>query len=89
MVEGVLPSTNEGIGAMTKLEQIYAEKGKKLDEICALLARELGCGEFATMRAEERKYVELEAGSALKSGERRLNSELAPTFGPSRLYGDF
>ena len=40
MAEGVLPPTKEGIGAMTKLDQLYAEKGKKFDEICALLARE-------------------------------------------------
>jgi hypothetical protein len=31
----------------------------------------------------------LKRSSALKSGKRRLNSELAPTFGLSRLYGDF
>jgi hypothetical protein len=69
MAEGVLPSTNEGIGAMTKLDQLYAEKGKKFDEICALLARELGCGEFATVRAEERNYVELEAEQRVKEWE--------------------
>ena len=28
MAEGVLPPTIEGIGAMTKLDQLYAEKGK-------------------------------------------------------------
>ena len=61
MAEGVLPPTKEGIGAMTKLDQLYAEKGKKFDEICALLARELGYGEFATIGAEDRNQVELEA----------------------------
>ena len=89
MAEGVLPPTKEGIGAMTKLDQLYAEKGKKFDEICALLARELGFGEFAIIGAEDRNQVELEASSRLKSGKRRLNSELAPTSVLSRLYDDF
>jgi hypothetical protein len=51
---------------MTKLDQLYAEKGKKFDEICTLLARELGYGEFATLGAENRKWVELEAEHYLK-----------------------
>ena len=83
----MLPPTKEGIGAMSKLDQLYAEKGKKFDEICTLLARELGFGEFATIGADDRNHVELEAGQHVK--ERRLNSELAPTSAPSRLYGDF
>ena len=69
MAEGVLPPTKEGIGAMTKLDQLYAEKGKKFDEICALLARELGYGEFATISAEDRKQVELEVEQHVKEWE--------------------
>jgi hypothetical protein len=61
MADWVLPPTKEGIGAMTKLDQLYAEKGGKFEEICALLARELGYGEFATITAEDRNQVELEA----------------------------
>ena len=69
MAEGVLPPTKEGIGAMTKLDQLYAEKGKKFDEICALLSRELGYGEFATVSAEDRNHVELEAEQRVKEWE--------------------
>ena len=69
MAEGVLPPTKEGIGAMTKLDQLYAERGKKFDEICALLARELGYGEFATISAEDRKQVELEVEQHVKEWE--------------------
>ena len=54
---------------MTKLDQLYAEKGKKFDEICALLARELGYGEFATITAEDRNHVELEAEQHVKEWE--------------------
>ena len=66
MAEGLLPPTKEGIGAMTKLDQLYAEKRKKFDEICALLARELGYGEFATISAEDRKQVELQVEQHVK-----------------------
>ena len=54
---------------MTKLDQLYAEKGKKFDEICALLALELGYGEFATITAEDRNHVEREAEQHLKEWE--------------------
>ena len=69
MAEGVLPPTKEGIGAMTKLDQLYAEKGKKFDEICTLLAFELGFGEFATIGADDRNHVELEAEQHVKEWE--------------------
>ena len=69
MAEGVLPPTKEGIGAMTKLDQLYSEKGKKFDEICALLARELGFGEFAAIGSDDRNQVELEAQEHVKEWE--------------------
>jgi hypothetical protein len=65
----VLPPTKEGIGAMTKLDQLYAEKGKMFDEICALLSRELGYGELATISAEDRNHIELEAEQHVKDWE--------------------
>jgi hypothetical protein len=64
MAVGVLPPTKEGIGAMSKLDQLSAEKGKKFDEICALVARELGYGELATIDAADRNHVEREGGAA-------------------------
>ena len=67
---------------MTKLDQLYAEKGKKVDEICALLARELGYGEFATIAAEDRKHVELEAEQHVKEWEEttefRTRADISP-----------
>ena len=65
----MLPPTKEGIGAMTKLDQLYSEKGKKFDEICALLARELGFGEFAAIGSDDRNQVELEAQEHVKEWE--------------------
>ena len=56
-----------------------SEKGKKFDEICALLARELGYGEFATISAEDRKQVELEVEQHVKEWEETTESELEPT----------
>jgi hypothetical protein len=60
---------NEGIGAMTKLDQLYAEQRRTFDQICALLARELSLGEFATASAEDRNRVELEAEQRVKEWE--------------------
>ena len=51
---------------MYKLDQLYAEKEKKFAEICALLARELGLGDFAKLGAEDRHRVDLEAEQHLK-----------------------
>src|SRR5262245_36561548 len=52
---------------MTKLELLYAQKSKKLDQLCAVAARELGYGDLSTLNVEERirvndqieQYVEL------------------------------
>ena len=89
MAEGVLPSTKEGIGAMTKLDHLMPKKGKSL-------TRSVRCWRANLAAVSLQQYVmkseitwSLKRSSALKSGKRRLNSELAPTFGLSRLYGDF
>lgn len=57
---------------MTKLDQLYAEKTKKFDEICALVARELGYGEFATINPEDRNQVEREAEQYVKEWEETI-----------------
>ena len=49
-----------GVGAMAKLDQLYLEKNKKFAEICALVARELGYREFATINPKDRDRVERE-----------------------------
>ena len=54
---------------MTKLDQLYAEKAQKFGEICALLARERGYGEFAAIGVEDRNHVELEAEQHVKEWE--------------------
>ena len=68
---------------MTKLDQLYAEKGKKFDEICALLARELGYGEFARINPEGRKYVEEHAEQQVSDWEETTEFRLRPDIRPS------
>ena len=46
---------------MTKLDQLNAERHRKFAEICALLAHELGYGDFARIDLKHRKQIELEA----------------------------
>ncbi len=68
---------------MTKLELLYAEKIKKFDEICALVARELGYGELSTMNGEGRNRMVDERSSTLSSGkENELKCELSLTIRP-------
>jgi hypothetical protein len=61
-----------GIGAMTKLELLYAEKTKKFDEICALVARERGYGGLSTLSDEDRDQVEDEAEYYVKQWEETI-----------------
>lgn len=46
---------------MTKRELLFALKTKKFDQICALVAHELGYGELAALSREKRAQVEMEA----------------------------
>jgi hypothetical protein len=46
---------------MTKLDQLNAERHRKFTEICALLAHDLGYGDFAAMDLKHRKLIEREA----------------------------
>lgn len=72
---------------MTKLDHLYAEKGKKFDEICAFLARELGYGDFAGIDPEDRKYLEYEAEQQVSEWKRPLNSARVPTYVRARRCG--
>jgi hypothetical protein len=76
---------------MTKLEHLYAEKGKKFDEICAFLARELGYGDVARIDAEDRKYLEYEAEQQVSEWEETTEFRTRPDIRPStplrRLLG--
>ena len=72
---------------MTKLELLYAQKTKKFDEICALVARELGYGELSTLSGEGRNQIEDEAEQYVKQWEETVEMRTpAPPFARSRLY---
>ena len=79
---GVLALKQRGIGAMTKLELLYVEKIKKFDEICALVARELGYGELSTMNGEGRNRVEDEAKQYVEQWEETVEMRTSPTIRP-------
>ena len=54
---------------MTKLELLYAQKSKKFDQVCAVVALELGYGELSTLSDEERNQVEDEAKQYVEQWE--------------------
>ena len=54
---------------MTKLELLYAQKSKKFDEVCALVARELGYSELPLLSDEDRSRVEDEAKQYVEQWE--------------------
>ena len=53
-------------GGMEQCTNSTTEKDKKFAEICALLARELGLGEFAKLGVEDRHQIDLAADQHLK-----------------------
>jgi hypothetical protein len=67
---------------MTKLDQLHAEKRTKFDELCALVARELGYQDFAVISPEDRKHVEREAEQHVRDWEEatelRTHSNIRP-----------
>ena len=67
---------------MTKRELLHVEKNKKFDEICALLARELGYSELGTMSAAMRGYVEREAEYHVKQWEETVEFPCTPRDAP-------
>ena len=54
---------------MTKRELLHVKKNKKFDEICALIARELGYREPAKMSPAQRAIIEREAEYHVKQWE--------------------
>ena len=67
---------------MTKLELLYAEKAKKFDRICALVARELSYGKLSTMNGEGRNQVEDEAEQYVEQWEETVEMRTSPTIRP-------
>lgn len=67
---------------MTKLDQLNVEKAKKFAEICALLAHELGYGDFAGIDAQHRKHVVQEAEQQVREWEETTEFRTRPDIRP-------
>src|SRR5437868_646239 len=82
-----------GVGAMTKLDQLYVEKSKKFAEICELVACELGYRELATINPEDRQHVEREAEQQVieweETTELRTRSNIRPITPSRHLFSEY
>ena len=67
---------------MTKLELLYAQKSKKFDQVCALVARELGYSELPLLSDEDRSRVEDEAKQYVEQWEETVEMRTSPTIRP-------
>jgi hypothetical protein len=56
---------------MTKLELLYAQKSKKLEQLCAVAARELGYGELSTLSVTDRSVLTIKSSNMWSSGKKR------------------
>ena len=78
---------------MTKLDQLHLQKSKKFAEICALVARELEYGEFATIKSEARCHVEREAEQRIteweETTELRTRADIRPITPLRRLLSEY
>jgi hypothetical protein len=66
---------------MTKLDLLYAQKTKKFDEMCALVARDLGYGGLP-MTEEGRDQVEDEVEHYVKRWEESVEMRTSPALRP-------
>ena len=64
---------------MTKLELLYAQKSKKFDLVCALVARELGYSELPLLSDEDRSRVEDEAKQYVEQWGETVEMRTSPT----------
>jgi hypothetical protein len=67
---------------MTKRELLHAQKTKKFDEICVLIARELGFGDLSKMSEAARKQIEGEAEYHVKEWEETVEMRTDPALRP-------
>ena len=67
---------------MTKLEVLYSEKSKKFDQVCAVIAHELGYGGPSTLSVEERIRVEDEARQCVDLWEETVEMRTSPAIRP-------
>ncbi len=78
---------------MTKRELLCARKQKKYDEICALIARELGHNDLSKINQAERGQIEREAEYHVKQWEEtvemRTPSFLRPATPLRRLLNQY
>ena len=67
---------------MTKLELLYALKSKKFDQLCALVARELGYDELSILTVEDRIRVEDQATQHVELWEETVEMKTNFTIRP-------
>ena len=67
---------------MTKLELLYAQKSKKLEQLCAVAARELGYGELSTLSVADRMRVDDQVEQYVEQWEETVEMRTSPTIRP-------
>jgi hypothetical protein len=67
---------------MTKLELLYAQKSKKLDQLRAVAARELGLGEVSTLSVEDRLRVDDQVEQYVEQWEETVEMRTSFTIRP-------
>ena len=68
---------------MTKLELLYAQKAKKLDQLCAVAARELGLGDLAALSVQDRIRVDDQVEQYVEQWEETVEMRTGFTIRPS------
>jgi hypothetical protein len=61
---------------------LYSEKSKKFDQVCAVVARELGYGGLSTLSVEDRIRVEDEAKQCVEQWEETVEMRTSPAIRP-------
>jgi len=67
---------------MTKLELLYAQKAKKLDQLCAVAARELGLGDLAALSVQDRIRVDDQVEQYVEQWEETVEMRTGFTIRP-------
>ena len=74
---------------MTKLELLYAQKSKKLEQLCAVAARELGYGELSTLSVTDRMRVDDQVEQWEETVEMRTSPTIRPITPLRRLLAEY
>ena len=78
---------------MTKLELLYTQKSEKFDQVCALVAHELGYGALSALSVEDRFRVEDEAKQCIEQWEEtvemKTNFAIRPITPLRRLLAEY